>query len=515
MVVEIFFVIVLLMIGVEYFESICDGCAIYVYGERVEDVTMYLVFCNVTWMVACLYDVLYDLVTRGILMMLIDIGNGGFTYYFFKVLYFVEEQVVDCDAIVVWAWMTYGWMGCSFDYKVVFFVMFGANVEFYVLYQENVWCWYCDAQECCLYFNHVIINLLVDCDCGIDEVCDVYVYVEKEIDNGFIVLGAKVVVIGLVLMNYNFVVYYGVVLIKMKEFVLIFVVLMGALGVKLILCLFYELVVEVMGSLFDYLFLSWLDENDSILIFDNVFVLWENVFVYGDVDKINTFFLVLGFILCFIFQGCTCFVVKLDFIVGLLFKGVEVMGLKDFCGVQVCVGEVFVYCNFFWVLIDVMAKMLDLWIDGIVFLKMDYGMTYWVFVMTVYLCIKEIIEQDFGSALIYFNLHVVDFKNFDVWLLLDCYVRGFNGYDLVECVKFMKLLWDVVGFEFGGCYELYECNYVGNYENIWFEVLLLVQVSGQVDVYKGFVELCMVEYDFDGWMVFDFVNLIDVNCYMC
>jgi len=38
------------------------------------------------------------------------------------------------------------------------------------------------------------------------------------------------------------------------------------------------------------------DENDSIIVFDKVFVTWENVFAYGDIDKVNNFFPRSGFL---------------------------------------------------------------------------------------------------------------------------------------------------------------------------------------------------------------------------
>jgi len=47
---------------------------------------------------------------------------------------------------------------------------------------------------------------------------------------------------------------------------------------------------EVLGSPFDYPLSSRLDENDAILVLDHVLVPWENVFVYEDVEKSNTFF---------------------------------------------------------------------------------------------------------------------------------------------------------------------------------------------------------------------------------
>jgi 4-hydroxyphenylacetate 3-monooxygenase len=116
---------------------------------------------------------------------------------------------------------------------------------------------------------------------------DVYVHVDREVKNGLIVSGAKVVATGSALTNYNFVAHYGAAPIRTKEFALIFVVDMSAPGVKLISRPSYELAAEVMGSPFDYPLSSRLDENDSILMFEEVLTPWENVFVYGDIDKIN------------------------------------------------------------------------------------------------------------------------------------------------------------------------------------------------------------------------------------
>jgi 4-hydroxyphenylacetate 3-monooxygenase len=95
---------------------------------------------------------------------------------------------------------------------------------------------------------------------------------------------------------------------------------------------------EATGSPFDYPLSSRVDENDSIIVFDKVLVPWENVFCYGDVDKVNKLFPRTGFLPRFMFQGCTRLAVKFDFIAGLLLKGIEATGAKDFRGVQAQVG---------------------------------------------------------------------------------------------------------------------------------------------------------------------------------
>ena len=111
-----------------------------------------------------------------------------------------------------------------------------------------------------------------------------------------------------------------------------------------------------MGSPFDYPLSSRLDENDSIIVFDKVFVPWENVFAYGDIEKVNHFFPRSGFLPRFMFHGCTRLAVKLDFVAGLLLKGVDATGSKDFRGVQAAVGEVLAWRNLFWALTDSMAR---------------------------------------------------------------------------------------------------------------------------------------------------------------
>ncbi|WP_275427377.1 4-hydroxyphenylacetate 3-hydroxylase C-terminal domain-containing protein, partial [Stenotrophomonas maltophilia] len=69
-------------------------------------------------------------------------------------------------------------------------------------------------------------------------------------------------------------------------------------------------------------------------MFDKVLVPWENVFIYGDVEKLNMFFPASGFIPRFTLHGCTRLAVKLEFIAGLFSKAVEATGSKDFRGVQ-------------------------------------------------------------------------------------------------------------------------------------------------------------------------------------
>ena len=499
------------MTGDEYIESLKDGREVWIYGERVKDVTTHPAFRNPIRMVARLYDALHDPDKKEVLTTPTDTGSGGFTHSYFRASTSAEELVKDRDAIAEWARMTYGWMGRSPDYKAAFLGTLGANSDFYAPYQENAKRWYRESQEKVLYWNHAIVNPPVDRQKPPDEVGDVFMHVEKETDNGLIVSGAKVVATGSAITNYNFIAHYGVPIKDKKEFALIFTVPMDSAGIKLFCRPSYGMVADVMGSPFDYPLSSRMDENDTVFVFDKVLVPWENVFVYGDIEKVNNFLPASGFAERFTFQACTRFAVKLDFIAGVLLKALEATGTADFRGIQVRYGEVLAWRNLFWGLTDAMARAPRDWNNGTVLPNLDYGMAYRVFATEAYPKIKDIIEKDVASGLIYLNSNAIDLKTPEIRPYLDKYVRGSNGYEAIDRVKLLKLLWDAVGSEFGGRHELYERNYGGNHEGIRMEIMMGQKMSGQLDQYRAFAETCLGEYDLDGWTVPDLINPDDIS----
>lgn len=491
--------------GAEFLESLRDAREVWIYGERVKDVTTHPAFRNSARMLARMYDALHDPARQSVLTTNTDTGSGGFTHRFYRVPKSTGELVASRDAIAEWARISYGWLGRSPDYKASLTGTLGANTEFYRPYHQNALNWYQKAQEQCLFLNHALLNPPVDKSRPPGEVMDVFVHVEKETDAGVIVSGAKCVATGSALTHHNFIGFYGPTPLGRPEMAFFAVIPMDTAGVKLICRTSYELTGAAIGSPFDYPLSSRLDENDAIFIMDKVLVPWENLFVYRDLDKANSFFPRSGFIPRFTLHGCTRMAVKLDFLAGLILKAAEAIGTIDNRSSQVQVGEVFAWRNIFWGLSDAMVKSPEPWVNGAVQPNAQYGMSYRFLAPIAYPRIKEIAEQTISSGLIYLNSHAKDFKVPELRPYLDRYLRGSNGYDAVERVKLLKLLWDAIGTEFGGRHELYERNYAGNYEAIRMENLPTAIASGDADRVKKFVESFMAEYDLDGWTADDLI----------
>src|SRR6266852_9453187 len=234
--------------GAEYLESLRDGREIWIYCERVKDVTTHPAFRNTVRMIARLYDALHDPARHAILTTETDTGSGGFTHRFFKGSHDAEELVAARDAIAEWARVSYGWIGRSPDYKAAFMATLGANSGFYEPYEQNARRWYKKVQEEVAFVNHAIVNPPVDRDKPLDEVKDVYMHVVKESDAGLTVSGAKGVATTSSLTHFNFIANNGALPIKTKEFAFVCMVPTDAPGVTLLCRPSYEMTAATMGT---------------------------------------------------------------------------------------------------------------------------------------------------------------------------------------------------------------------------------------------------------------------------
>ena len=390
-------------------------------------------------------------------------------------------------------------MGRTPDYKAAYTNTLGANPEYYGPYADNARAWYKRAQETVPFMNHAIVNPPVDRHKPAEQVKDVFVSVEKEVDGGIIVSGAKVVATSAAMTHYNYMGQSSKTATEDLDMSLMFIVPIDAPGLKLFCRTSYELASVRHGTPFDYPLSSRFDENDAIIVLDKVFVPWEDVFIYRDPARVLSFYPRSGFMPGFLFQGCTRFAVKLDFLCGLLSKALRCTGGDDARGNQTLLGEAVAWRNLFWSLSNAMANNPDPWKDGAVLPELRAALAYRVFAPDAYPRIRDIIERTVTSALIYLPSSARDFANPAIEPYLRQYVRGSYGIGYEERIKVMKLLWDAIGTEFGGRHELYERNYAGGWEDIRLQTLTGAQRGGDMAAMESLVEQCMADYDANGW----------------
>jgi len=165
----------------------------------------------------------------------------------------------------------------------------------------------------------------------------------------------------------------------------------------------------------------------------------------------------------------------------------------------------------FWALTDAMCHNAVPSAGGSVLPNIEAASAYRILSNQAYPIIKGIIENQTAGALIVHPSSALDWKNEELRPYLDRFYRGSNGYEAVDKIKLVNLLWDAIGSEFGGRHELYERSYSGSHELTKLECYWMAKGDGTVDQLKGFVDECLGEYDLDGWTVPDLVNPDDVN----
>lgn len=494
----------------EYLESLRDGREIWLYGERVKDVTTHPAFRNSVASIARMYDSLHDPSRKSIMQVPTDTGSGGYTHPFFRVPRNAADLAAGRDAIYEWQKLVCGWMGRTPDYKAAFMVSLGANPEFFGEYGPNAKYWYERAQEEVLHIGHAIVHPPVDRSLGFEASKDVFVHVDREVDGGLIVSGAKVVATGAPMTQYCMVSHSGG-MIKDKQFSITFMAPMSGQGIKLIARQSYEQVAATSASPFDYPLSSRFDENDAILVFEEAFIPWENVIIY-DVDKVAEFNMVEGgWPPLAVLQAATRLQVKLEFIIGLVAKALEITGSGEFRGVQEKLGELITFRHFVAGIRDSLIQASkpgfgNLWVP-----PMEYALTYSAMAPGLYSRMRQIIETIVASGLIYLNSNAVDFLTPEMRPTLDRFMRGSNGKTALDRSKVMKALWDSIGSEFGARHELYELNYFGQPEKSYLDIYGMATEGTQLDEFKTFAEGFMGQYDLEGWKDSDLTNPNDVS----
>lgn len=497
--------------GEEYVESLRDGREVWLYGNKVDDVTTHPFFRNNVRSVAMLYDSIHGDEHRDKLTLKTDTGSNGYTHAFFRLPRGVEEMKKARDAIAEWQRMTYGWMGRSPDFMAAYMVPLGAETDYFGDYGKNALRWYKDFQETNWHFSHILVNPPIDRHKSYDQVIDEACHVVRETDEGIIVRGAKMIGTGAATTNYLFTI-PAIHVIEKEEYAVGFVVPTGAPGVKIICRPSYEFMASAAASPFDYPLSSRFDENDAVVIFDDVLIPWENVLLYRDVEKAKRFFLETAFLYFATLHGVTRFAVKMDFVLGLLLKLVkEATGVFQFRGTQVKLGEALAWRHVFWAISEAMVSDALPYGNGYLKPNIIHGQFYRVNAPAAWFAVKEIIEQLGAGSLIAMPAGAADFKNPEERPYIDKYFRGIEGkMDAYERVKLIKLIWDALNSDFAGRHGIYERNYVGSHENVRLEGIRRAEKSGLSKELEEFAEKCMADYDLDGWKN-TWVNPDDIN----
>jgi 4-hydroxyphenylacetate 3-monooxygenase len=213
-------------------------------------------------------------------------------------------------------------------------------------------------------------------------------------------------------------------------------------------------------SVFDYPLSTRFDETDSLIVLENVFVPWEQIFIYRDVELTagqytHTAGHVLGN-----FQAQIRFVSKLRFMVGLVKRVMERSGVLGNAEVQVRLGELAARASIIEALMLAAEEKAEIDEHGVCWPDRTMVYAAQTIQSTLYPEMLESIRLMMAGSAIQLPSSAADFAGEVSGADVRRYVRWPTA-PADERVKLLKLLWDLIGSEFGSRHHQYELFYAG------------------------------------------------------
>jgi 4-hydroxyphenylacetate 3-monooxygenase len=448
--------------GSDYLSSLDDGRQVFVDGERVADVTKHRAFREAARSVARLYDIAAAPEMRE-RMTFTSPKTGQ------PVLraYQIPKTHADLKArrlfSETWAEATFGLMGRTPDHVAGFFCGYAARPD--VLgaggqkYADNVVAYYEHIRDNHLYVSYAIVPPQIDRSKPAHQQSDptLYAGVVKERDDGIVISGAQQLATGGAISDQIHLSCIHPLQPGDENYANCLAVPVNAPGVKLYPRRPFALSAT---NSFDYPLSTRFDESDCYVVFDNVFVPWERVFIYRNLAVSREQWFKAPSHAYGNHQAQVRYVTKLRFMIGLAQRMNEMTGNVGNPAVQVMMGELAA-------LVSVYETML---LAHETIGTVDDKGAFWPSVRALYSAMAlqselngrmlETIRELTGGAMITLPSSVKDFESPLTQADVERYMRSASS-DAKARVALMRLAWDFIGSEFGSRHQQYEKFYGG------------------------------------------------------
>jgi len=441
--------------GMQYLESLKDNRNIYINGEKIRDVASHPAFTGIAGTFAKLYDLAADPVNE----MTYETEDGTIANKAFRIPRSREDLADRRQAIRKWAEASCGFAGRSPDHVAGFLAGFAGYSEVFGERAGNVLDFYKKARDEDLFVTYVIIPPQIDRSKAAHEQEEKHLPVGlvEERQEGIVVRGSQMLGTSSAVSNYLFVSCITPLKQGDEDYALSFVVPLDAPGLKL-----YPRPSYAMDkpSLFDYPLSAQFDESDSLLVFDDVLIPWEHVFVYRNIEATREQFYKTPAHVLGNNQAQIRLTTKLKFLIGIARKITAMGGTDKFPQVQERLGEL---------------ASLAATVEGML-LASEYECTfdkygnarphgrylYGIVGMQdrVYAGVISILRELVGGGVLQMPSSYREMIHPETRDDIRQYVRA-TGVTSEKRIQLYRLAWDAIGSEFSGRHQQYEMFYNG------------------------------------------------------
>ena len=442
----------------EYLASLRDGRAIFLDGERVADVAAHPAFSESIRRIAERYDAAGgspDTTTC------VDPASGRRIGAMWLIPRSAEDLGRRRAVHRFWAEGSYGLMGRTPDHVASVLTGFAGWRQLFDRggrqFGDNVVRFYEKARDEDLYVAYAIVPPQIDRSTPANQHPEPFLHtgVVKETDAGIVIRGAHSIATSVTMANWLYVSYITPLAPGDQDYAISLVVPVNAEGLRLLPRRPYA---TLATSVYDYPLSARFDEVDTTVVFDDVFVPWEHVFVHRNVELVTAQFHESPAHTTANFQSLVRFGVKLELMAGLAMKLVEVgRGEGDPTTQAMLGGEIATFCAAFDGLVKA-AERFPLISEGYArphpqYIYAGMGLQRRV-IVDLYRTIRELA----GGAFQHLPSSEASFFAPETRANTERYYQS-TAAPARERVKLLRLIWDLIGTEYGGRQLQYEMFY--------------------------------------------------------
>jgi 4-hydroxyphenylacetate 3-monooxygenase len=434
-----------------------SGPEVWIGKERVQDVTTHPATRGAANEIARLYDLQHEPGLREKLLYQSPTSGEPVSTQFL-LPHTTEDLAKRREMHSYWADATYGFMGRTTDFIGAMLTGWYISADFFAPYAENVRRYYEYVRENDLFLTHALADPAIDRTKPPSQQPDPYISLGavKETDQGVIVRGAKMLATAspyadeILVWSFSHAKYTE----ETAPYALAFAVPSNTPGLRFICREPYG--GQPRG---DHPLASRFDEMDAVVIFDDVLVPWERVFIYKNPEKVNGIYQTA----MTAFSGhqtAIRFLSKIQFVAGLTRHGARMLRVDQFLHVQDMIGEMTCYVELTRAAIIASEAGARLDTNGFLIPDKRPIVAHRNTANRWYPKIKESLQLIFAGHLMYLPAMVDAFDS----PLSEDLQKYYQGVDVTaqERIETLKTVSDLAIASFGGRHELYERFYAGD-----------------------------------------------------
>ncbi len=448
--------------GKAFIDGLKDAREVWYNGERVDDVTTFREFEPSVKTLASLYDMQHDPDHRDVLTVESP-EIGEVVSRSFQAPRTRGDLRLHREAYIKWAEATCGMMGRSPDFLNAMMTALAAKRSFFAEFSEE------RADALVNYHRYLAKNDLFMTHALIDPQLDksklrhqqrdpdIPLRVVDKNTDGLIVRGVKRIATAAPYADELFVWPFPPTFQPGEEpYANVFAIPMNTPGLKTICRASYA----NHGNRADFPLSSRFDEMDATVVFDNVLVPWDRVFLHEDIHLLNRMYKDTRMREMTAHQTNARLEVKLGFLYAVAVKMAEAAGIENRPDIMEKLGEAAVQVEV--IRSTTRSAEEQATVDpenGVLYPDLIALQAGRALGPVYYPALLDLIKLLGGGGLVQLPVTMDEFES-PIGADLEKILRGADMSGL-DKTKLMKLAWDLCGSEFGARHELYEKNYAG------------------------------------------------------